>query len=109
MTTTPKKDEVVDVEKKTTGATTSLPPLRAPKTDILGHWHDIKDYLIDNLVRAHMHYEYKPPSKTMAAYYGTFSELLPAVATDGEEDDSESEEELQAMKQTHKLLRDLTL
>ena len=45
MTTTPKKDEVVDVEQVTTGAATSLPPLRAPKTEILGDWHDVKDYL----------------------------------------------------------------
>ena len=102
MTTTPKKtDEVVDVEQETTGA--SLPPLRAPKTDILGDWRDVKDYLIDNLVKAHMYYEYKSPSKTVDAYYSTFNELLLPVATSGESDDSESEEELQSMIQTHNM------
>ena len=38
----------------------------------------------------------------MKAYYDTFSELLLRPATDGE-DDSESEEELQSMIQTHRL------
>ena len=104
MTTTPKKDGVIDVEKEdATTASTSLPPLRAPRTEFLGDWHDVKDYLIDNLVRAHMHYEYKSPSKTMAAYYSTFSELLLPVSTDGEGDDSESEEELQAIIQTYNM------
>ena len=37
------------MEQETAGAATSLPPLRAPKTEILGDWHDVKDYLIDNI------------------------------------------------------------
>ena len=66
-------------------------------------WHDVKDYLIDNLMKAHKNYDYKPPSKTMQGYYDTFSELLLPATTDGEGDDSESEEELQSMIQTHRM------
>ena len=94
---TTKKEEVVDVEKETRGASTSLPPLRAPRPDHLVDWHDVKDYLIDNLIKAHKNYDYKPPSKTMQANYDTFSELLRPATTDGEVDDWESEEELQSM------------
>ena len=54
MTTTPKKEEVVDVEKETTGASTSL---RAPKPDHMVDWHDVKNYLIDNLTKAHKNYD----------------------------------------------------
>ena len=39
----------------------------------------------------------------MEAYYNTFSELLLPASTDGEGDDSESEEELQSMIQTHRM------
>ena len=39
----------------------------------------------------------------MQAYYDTFSELLLPATTDGEGDDSESEEELQSMIQTHRM------
>ena len=54
------KGEVVDVEKETTtGASTSLPPLRAPRADHLVDWHDVKDYLIDNLIKAHKNYDLK--------------------------------------------------
>ena len=60
---TTKKEEVVDVEKETTGASTSLPPLRAPRPGHLVDRHDVKDYLIDNLIKAHRNYDYKPPSK----------------------------------------------
>ena len=100
---TTKKEEVVDVEKETTNASTSLPPLRAPRPDHLVDWHDAKDYLIDNLIKAHKNYDYKPPSKTMQAYYDTFSELLLPATTDGEGDDSESKEELHSMIQTHRM------
>ena len=103
VTATPKKtDEVVDVEQDATGASTTLPTLRAPKTEILGGWHDVKDYLVDNLVKSHVYYEYKEASKTMGAYYSQFNELLLPPATSGESD-SESEEELQSMIQTHNL------
>ena len=104
-TTTPKKtDEVVDVEQETTAtAPTRLPTLRAPKVQILGDWHDVKDYLIDNLVKSHTHYDYKEASRAMGAYYSTFSELRLPVATTGESEDSESEEELQSMIQTRNL------
>ena len=96
------KGEVVDVEKETTtGASTSLPPLRAPRADHLVDWHDVKDYLIDNLIKAHKNYDLKLPSKTMKAYYNTLSDLLLPPATDGD-DDSETEEELQSMMQTHR-------
>ena len=54
VTTTP---QVVDVEQEsTTTAPTSLPTLSAPKVQILGDWHDVKDHLIDNLVKSHMYY-----------------------------------------------------
>ena len=96
MTTTPKREEVIDVEKEqtTTGASTSLPPLRAPKPDHMVDWHDVRNCLIEDLIKAHKNYDYKVSSKTMEAYYNTFSELLLPATTDGEGDDSESEEEL---------------
>ena len=105
MTTTPKKAEVIDVEEEqtTTGASTSLLPLRAPRPDHLVDWHDVKDYLIDNLIEAHKNYDYKVPSKMMEAYYNTFSELLLPATTDGEGDDLESEKELQSLIQTHRM------
>ena len=68
-----------------------LPLLRAPRPDRLVDWHDVKDYLIDNLIKAHKNDEYKVPSKMMEAYYNTFSELLLPATTDGEGDDSESD------------------
>ena len=69
-----------------------------------GDWHDVKDYLIDNLVESHMYYyDYKEASRTVGTYYSTFNELRLPVATTGESDDSESEEELQSMIQTHNL------
>ena len=87
MTTTPKKEKVIDVEKEqtTTGASTSLPPLRAPRPDHLVDWHDVQNCLIEDLIKAHKNYDYKVPS----AYYNTFSELLLPATTDGEGDDSE--------------------
>ena len=89
---------------------TSLPTLRAPEAQILGDWHDVKDYLVDNLVKSHMYYyDYKEASRTVGAYYSTFNELRLPVATTGESDDSESEEELQSMIQTHNLLVALPL
>ena len=105
MTTTPKKEEVIDVEKEqtNTSASTSLPPLRAPRPDHLVDWHDVKNYLIDDFIKAHKNYDYKPASKTMDPYYNTFSELVLPASTDGEGDDSESEEELQSMIQTHRM------
>ena len=105
MTTTTKKEEVVDVEKEqtTTGASTSLPPLRAPRPDHLVDWHDVRNDLIDDLIKAHKNYDYKVPSNTREAYYNTFSGLLLPASTDGEGDDSESEEELQSMIQTHRM------
>ena len=102
MTATP---QVVDVEQETTTtAPTRLPTLCAPKAQILGDWHDVKDYLIDNLVKSHVsYYDYKEASRTVGAYYSTFSELRLPVATTGESEDSESEEELQSVIQTHNL------
>ena len=94
--------EIQHVEE-TTGAPTTLPPLRAPKTEILGDWHDVKGYLVDNLVKSHSYYDYKEASKTVGAYYRTFSELLLPVATSGENDETESEEKLQSMIQTHNM------
>ena len=96
------KTEVVDVEETTTGAATSLPALRAPRPDHLVDWHDVKD-LIDSFIKAHKNYNLKLPSKTMKAYYATFSELLLPAATDGDGGDSEPEEELQSMTQTHRM------
>ena len=87
----------------TTTGVASLPPIRAPKPDHLVDWNDVKNYLIDDLIKAHQNYDYKVPSKTMEAYYNTFSELLLPASTDGEGDDSESEEELQSMIQTHRM------
>ena len=57
--------------------------------------------MVDNLIKAHKNYDLKAPSKTLKAYYDTFSELLLPPATDGD-DDSESEEELQSMIKTHR-------
>ena len=46
MTTTPKKEEVIDVEKEqtTAGASTSLPPLCVPKPDHMVDWHDVRSH-----------------------------------------------------------------
>ena len=89
--------QVVDVEQETTTtAPRSLPALRAPKVQILGDWHDVKDYLIDNLLKSHLYYyDYKEASRTVGTYYSTFNELRLSIATTGE---SESEEELQSMR-----------
>ena len=45
---------------------------------ILGDWHDVKDYLVDNLVKSHIHmyyYDYKEASRTVGTYYSTFNKL----------------------------------
>ena len=66
------------------------------------NWRDVKDYLVDNLVRSNLYnFDYKEAYRTVGVYYSTFNELrLPPAST---EDDSESEEELQSMIQTHYL------
>ena len=103
MTTTPKTTgEVIDVE--TTAATTpasSLPPLKAPTVEPLGHWKMVKGYLVNNLVQSHIYnYDYKEPSRTLGLYYAQFAELRLPASTDSE---SESEEELQSMIETHNM------
>ena len=104
MTTTPKKTtgEVIDVE--TTAAATpasSLPPLKAPTVEPLGHWKMVKGYLVNNLVQSHIYnYDYKEPSRTLCLYYAQFAELRLPASTDSE---SESEEELQSMIETHNM------
>ena len=91
-------------QETTTTAPTTLPTLCAPKVQILGDWRDVKDYLVDNLVKSHKYYyDYKEASRTVGTYYSTFNELRLPVAATGESDDSESEEELQSMIQTHNL------
>ena len=99
MTTTP----VINVEEATTGTpSTTLPPLRAPKVEALTDWRDVKGYLVDNLVKSHLYnFDYKEASRTVGAYYSQFNELKLPATTDQSE--SESEEELQSMIQTHYL------
>ena len=86
----------------TTTPSRSLPTLRAPKVQALKDWRDVKDYLVDNLVKSRLYnFDYKEASRTAGVYYSTFNELrLPPATTD---DESESEEELQSMIQTHYL------
>ena len=74
--------QVVDVEQEAT--TTTAPQLQAslhyvhPKCRFLGDWHDVKDYLIDNLVKSHMYYyDYKEASK----HSGCLLQYLQRVAT----------------------------
>ena len=101
MTTTPKQTgEVIDVEQTTTPAT-SLPPLKAPTVAPLGDWRMVKGYLVDNIVKSHLYnFDYKEASRTMGAYYSQFNELRLPASTDSE---SDSEEELQSMIETHNL------
>ena len=108
MTTTPKKDDskktddnVIDVETTEAGPSTRLPALKAPTIAPLGGWKEVKYYLINNLVHSHIYgFNYHEPSRTMGAYYAQFSELLLPAAT---ESDSDSEEELQSMIETHNM------
>ena len=61
----------------------------------------MKGYLVDNLVKSHLYnFDYKEASRTVGAYYSQFSELRLPASTDSE---SDSEEELQSMIQTHYL------
>ena len=108
MTTTPKKDNgkkaddtVIDVETTEAGPSTRLPALKAPTIEPLGGWKQVKHYLINNLVHSHIYgFNYHELSRTMGAYYAQFSELLLPAATDS---DSDSEEELQSMIETHNM------
>ena len=99
MTTTP----VINIEETTAGTpSTTLPPLRAPKVQALKDWRDVKHYLVDNLVKSHLYnFDYKEASRTIGAYYSQFNELRLPPTT--EESESEGEEELQSMIQTHYL------
>ena len=107
MTATPQKtDDVINIEETTTtSAARSLPTLCAPKVQALDDWMDVKDYLVDNLVKSHFYnFDYKEASRTVGAYYSTFNELrLPPATTPVENEDSESEEEIQSMIQTHNM------
>ena len=104
-TTTPKKDNgkkaddtVIDVETTEAGPSTRLPALKAPTIEPLGGWKQVKH---NNLVHSHIYgFNYHEPSRTMGAYYAQFSELLLPAATDS---DSDSEEELQSMIETHNM------
>ena len=108
MTTTPKRDnnkkadgEVIDVETTEPGPSTRLPPLKAPTIQPLGGWREVRNYLINNLVNAHVFgFNYHEPSRTMGMYYAQFSELRLPPATDS---DSDSEEEVQSMVETHNM------
>ena len=106
MTATPQAENIINVEETTaTTAARTLPTLRAPKVQPLDDWRDVKDYLVDNLVKSHLYnFDYKEASCTVGAYHGTFNELrLPPATTPGENDDSESEEEIQSMIETHNM------
>ena len=83
-------------ETPATSAARSLPTLRAPKVQALDDWRDVKDYWVDNLVKSHLYnFDYKEAARTVGAYYSTFNELrLPPATTPGENEDSESEEEI---------------
>ena len=107
MTTTPKKDDtkkaddVIDVETTEVGPPTRLPPLKAPTIEPLGGWKQVRNYLINNLVHSHVYgFSYQKPSRTLGAYYAQFSELQLPPTTDS---DSDSEEELQSMIETHNM------
>ena len=113
MTTTPKKaattpkrtddkaDNVIDVETTEPGPATRLPPLKAPTIQPLGGWREVRGYLINNLVHAHVYgFNYQEPSRTLGMYYAQFSELLLPPSTDSDED---SEEEVQSMVETHNM------
>ena len=107
MTTTPKKDDtkkaddIIDVETTEAGPANRLPPLKAPTIEPLGGWKQVRNYLINNLVHAHVYgFNYHEPSRTMGAYYAQLSELLLPASTDS---DSDSEEELQSMIETHNM------
>ena len=101
MTTTPKDAAaVIDVET-TEVPQTRLPPLKSPKIEPLGDWKQVRNYLINNLVHAHVYgFNYHEPSRTLGAYYAQFAELqLPPVS----DSDSDSEEEVQSMVETHNM------
>ena len=107
MTTTPKKDDtkkaddIIDVETTEVGPPTRLPPLKAPTIEPLGGWKQVRNYLINNLVHSHVYgFNYQEPSRTLGAYYAQFSELQLPPTTDS---DSDSEEELQSMIETHNM------
>ena len=100
MTATP---QLVDVEQETTTtAPTRLPPLRAPKVHTLGGLARRQGLPRRQLgEESHMYYyDYKEASRTVGTYYSTLNELGLPVATTGESEDSESEEELQSVIQT---------
>ena len=100
MTTTPKQDAVIDVET-TESPQTRLPPLKAPRIEPLGEWRSVRNYLINNLVHAHIYgFNYQEPSRTLGAYYAQFAELQLPPASDS---DSDSEEEVQSMVETHNM------
>ena len=68
----------------------------------LKDWRDVKHYLVDNLVKSHLYgFDYKEASRTVGHYYSQFNELRLPPTT--EESESETEEELQSMIQTHYL------
>ena len=104
MTTTPKtteaKADVIDVET-TEVPQTRLPPLKSPKIEPLGDWKQVRNYLINNLVHAHIYgFNYQEPSRTLGAYYAQFSELRLPPTSDS---DSDSEEEVASMVETHNM------
>ena len=103
MTTTPQKtDEVINVEETTKGSPPrSLPPLRAPKVQALKDWRDVKDYLVDNLVKSPLPSTTRNHPVQLGPTTAMFNELKLPPTT--EESESESEEELQSMIQTHYL------
>ena len=84
MTTTPKQDAVIDVET-TESPQTRLPPLKAPRIEPLGEWRSVRNYLINNLVHAHIYgFNYQEPSRTLGAYYAQFAELQLPPASDSD-------------------------
>ena len=102
MTTTPQQQEaaVINVET-TTSPQNRLPQLKAPRVQPLGEWRSVRNYLIDNLVRAHIYgFNYSEPSRTLGLYYAQFAELQLPSASD---DDSDSEEEVASMVETHNM------
>ena len=107
MTTTPKQDntkkadDIIDVETTEAAPPTRLPPLKAPTIEPLGEWKQVRNYLINNLVHSHVYgFNYQEPSRTLGAYYAQFAELQLPPASDS---DSDSEEELQSMIETHNM------
>ena len=102
MTTTPQQQEaaVINVET-TTSPQNRLPPLKAPRIEPLGEWRAVRNYLINNLLHAHIYgFNYSEPSRTLGAYYAQFAELQLPSASD---DDSDSEEEVASMVETHNM------